>query len=174
MLLEILQVADNFWWLPLVARVKLHYLSIRRDDGSNKRMNDLIGFRKVLQPEISRNLFHFIRAARSELPVAERLRAAFSCVTCAVLTQPRGRIVFRINADAQQLSLRVNGRVVFDCFNYFSEVVSHQRAIIGQRAARVDERQHQRAAFITAKPQALAVLIDKREIGHFFARLRPD
>ena len=77
-----------------------------------------------------------------------------------------------IDADAEKLRVGESRGILLQLLQHLREIVAHSRAIIGKRAARVDKRQQQRLAAELLQVNALAVLIDQRDIRNFFARLR--
>src|SRR5262245_9437232 len=87
-----------------------------------------------------------------------------------ILAQYLWRVVLGVQCNTQKLDLRFRLGAGFQRFFNLSEVVGHQRAIVGQWTTRVDESQHDDATAILMEPNPLAVLIDEFEIRNLVAR----
>ena len=74
-----------------------------------------------------------------------------------------------IEADREQAHFRGERRILARLRVHLREIARDQRAEVGERASRVDERDEQDVALERAQMDSLAVLIGEREIGNFVA-----
>ena len=84
-----------------------------------------------------------------------------------------GRVVLRIEAHRDQARALAERRVGDQQRLGALEVAHHQRAVVGQRTARVDERERHGLAAQIGEPEARAVLVDERHGGQRVARFAP-
>src|SRR5271165_4993579 len=90
----------------------------------------------------------------------------------AVGTQNLGRVVGRVEADAEQVSFAEAGGIGSDLAVDGGELMADARAEIGKRAAGVDERENEGLAAILMQGNVLAILVDELEVGHIVAGSR--
>ena len=67
-------------------------------------------------------------------------------VRASVAAQYRGRVVFRVETDAEQMSFGVERGIGGQQLIQVGEVTAHQRTELGGGAAGIDKRQHQNLA----------------------------
>src|SRR5581483_9042125 len=109
---------------------------------------------------------HFLRRARSKLPMLKLFVRIFFGVSRAVASQHRGRVALPIKADAEQMRPGEQRGLLLEGLLELREIAAHQRAIVGQRTARVDEREDHCLATILLERNLFAILIRQRKIRH--------
>src|SRR6185312_3862419 len=114
----------------------------------------------------------FLFAGRGKVPVREGFFRVAAGVGSAIAAQHLRRVVGGVEADAEQVSLRVDGGVGGERLVDVGEVVTHAHAEVRQRAARVDERDEKCLAFELGKVNGTSALVEQREVGHGVSRRR--
>src|SRR6185437_16189604 len=94
------------------------------------------------------------------------------CVCDAVTPQNRGRIVFRIEADTEQMSFDVEFWVGSQHGIQLRKIMTHQYAKLRKWAPCIDECQYQHLSPELMEVDFSSTLIQQPEIGHTFAGLR--
>ena len=114
---------------------------------------------QVLNPERVAHALDLRRIAGQEVPAgpAGALRGG-------VAGQDLGGVVARIEADGQEDQVAIHPRR--EAVAHELEVLDHPRTVIGQRAARVDERDRDDFSFQRGQRHGLAVLIGELEVRH--------
>src|SRR2546430_15392197 len=102
-------------------------------------MDYLIFLCPIAQAKKLRDRFDLLRRAGGEFPMLKGFATASARISGSVIAQNLWRVVVWINADAEQMRLAITGRVLPKRLLDLSEVAAHQRAVIRQRAARVNK-----------------------------------
>src|SRR5512143_2250236 len=135
-------------------------------------MYDLVALLVVRQAEEVGERVRVLGIGCHKLPMFE-LGVDGSSEALAVVPENRWAIEFGIDADAEHLEFVVEaGVVLLELARDKAEVIAHSDAVIGQRAARIDESHQQRLATQFAQLDLLAVLIGERKIGRYIPGTR--
>src|SRR5271165_969744 len=165
------EISGHLVGLPIVSRVYLGYFAVLANQHRNQTVDDLAVLLVIRKAKEVSHLAYLLRRARGELPMREPGIDAAN-VALAVVTHRCRLVMLGVDADAEQLCLAEYPGSLLQLLHYLRKVIAHPRAIVGKRAAAIDERQQQRLAAKLVKLDRLAILVDQREIGHFVARLR--
>src|SRR5271155_316659 len=133
--------------------------------------NRAILFRRRAYVEEPQHWRQISLTGRSKIPVRKCLVCIFASVRGAVTPQYRGRIVFGIEADTQQMRLLVEIRIGLKRLIDLREVAAHPRTEISQRATRIDKRHQQYLATKLREADLLVALIQQVKVRKLIARL---
>src|ERR1700722_3676537 len=103
-------------------------------------MRDQTAFFLVGESEVPGEIRQLGFRNRQEFPALEERRIFAPGAGETIGAQNLGRVMFRIEADAEQMSLAIARRVGPQLFVDRRELVAYARAEIGKRATRVDQR----------------------------------
>ncbi len=86
-------------------------------------------------------------------------------IGASVAAQDGGSVVGGVEADAEQVRAGVEVEVGGEKLVEFGEVAAHARAVVGERAARIDEGDEQDLAAELRDVDELAALVEQLEVG---------
>lgn len=116
--------------------------------------------------EVLRNCGELFFRRGGEVPVEELFFGVLPGIGATIAAKYLGRIVRRIEADAEKVGLfverRVSGQGVID----LSEVMAHSRAEVGEGATGIDEGKEQDLAFELRQVNDAVALIEELEVRH--------
>src|SRR5664280_2152584 len=139
------EIGGHVVGLPIVSRVYLGYFSVLADQDRAQPVDNLPVLLVISQAEEVGSLAHLFRGTRGELPVGEA-GIDTSHVMLAIAAQDLGFVVFRIDADAEQLRFVEHLRIFLQLLHDLAEVVAHASALVLVRTTRVDECEYPRFA----------------------------
>src|SRR5258708_958266 len=134
-------ILEHICRLPVRSVVPLKNLSIGRDQCGTERMRKLAAFFLVGQSKIIGELGQLIRRNRGKFPMSKEPWVLVSGAGKTVCLEDFRRIVRRVKAYAQQMSLPVAHGVGAELAVDRGEFVADARAEIRKRAAGIDKRQ---------------------------------
>ncbi len=149
--------------------IPLDDLAVGADDGCAEVVGDESTFRFDGEREKTGDLGQVSGTGSGEFPAAENRRIVRVGHGEAVVAQNLGRVVLRVEADAQEARTtqpRIRTELLID----FREVAAHSRAEIGKRAARVNEGEEQDVSAVLLQRNPFAGLIGERKIRYIVAR----
>src|SRR5215217_592575 len=97
---------------PVVSNVNLRDLAIRIYDHGSQSVNDLVLLREICEPKKLRNVFHLPGCASGKFPVCKSLVLVALSVCSTIAAQHLRRVVRGIDADAEQVSLFIELRIL--------------------------------------------------------------
>src|SRR6266496_379348 len=170
--LQLLKLGGHFGRLPLVSGVELEDLAIGVDQRGLQVVDDLAALLIVGEPKEIGCLANLSGRAGGKAPVLEP--GIGRCgVALAVGAEDAGVVEFGIDGDGEHLQVGEGSRAhVAQGPGHLGEVVAHARAIVRQRAARIDEGDEQRLAAKLRQMDGPALLVHEVEIGDGLAPLR--
>ena len=107
----------------------------------------------------------FFLGRSGEVPVGEFFLGIAAGVGASVAAEDSGGVVCRVEADAEEVSFRVEGGVDGERLVNLGEVAAHARAVICERAAGVDEGDEQNFAAELRDVDDFAALVEEPEVG---------
>lgn len=121
--------------------------------------------------EVLRNGGKLLFRRSGKIPVKEFFFGVLPGIGTAVTAKHLGRIVGRIEADAEKMGLLVERRISGQSLIDFGKVMAHPRAEIGKWAAGIDEGEEQNLALELRQVNGAIALVEELEIGHNIAGL---
>src|SRR5215469_4358685 len=101
---------------------------------------------------------------RGKLPVTKGLFRVLAGIRSAIALEYLGRVVRGIKADAEQMCVLVELRIRRELLVDLREVAAHTRAVVCQRAARVDQGHQKHFATILLEVDLAVRLIEQCEV----------
>src|ERR1039457_3544821 len=148
----LLYIGDKLLRCPFVSGIEAHHFSVRSDQRRRERVSDhsvsIVGHPQVEKPG---HLGEHRLPGHGEIPVSKSTLRIAADIACSIGAQPLRRIIFRIEADANQMGSLSESRAARQLLVDCSKVTRDPWAEIGHRTTRINESNQQRLALELAE-----------------------